>query len=386
MANDYRRVAGSMNGFGMRNAQMYRWLWIWLMTVSILSVIGLLFIYSSSSAFALERCGSAHFFMKKQLYGLGLGVVCAFAIGWIPLNRIFRWVPLLFIGMLLANCILWLIPSWAVAMHGSARWLSLGICAVQPSEFLKVATVLMLVRIMAAPAFSGASMFQALVPVGSVLVLSAFVLLLQPDFGQALLICAAGMLLFVLSHIQLRPLAYLVVPGVLSALCLVLMAPYRLRRVMTFLNPWSDPNGAGFQVIQSLIAIGSGHVWGRGISASHQKFFYLPMQHTDFIFAIIAEETGLVGCSLLIGLFALLLLSGLMLAWHAQSRVGALLISGIMVVISLQALMNLAVATSLAPTKGIGLPFVSYGLSSLIAHACMVGLVMSAVRSDSVVL
>ena len=156
-----------------------------------------------------------------------------------------------------------------------------------------------------------------------------------------------------------------------------------MHRILTFLNPWADPQGAGFQVIQSLIAIGSGGLWGVGITHSKQKFFYLPMQHTDFIFSIIAEETGFIGASLLVLLFAALVFIGLRIARNLSSSFSLFACTGYVVLIGFQAFVNLAVATGVAPTKGIGLPFVSYGNTALIANMMMTGIIMNCVSSDT---
>jgi cell division protein FtsW len=167
-----------------------------------------------------------------------------------------------------------------------------------------------------------------------------------------------------------------------AALALVVFKPYRLKRILTFLDPWSDPQGAGFQIIQSLIAIGSGGFWGLGISQSKQKFFYLPMQHTDFIFAIIAEETGLFGSSILLILYILFLYFGIRIFRQLTDNFSALATFGFIILITLQTVINLAVATGLAPTKGIGMPFVSYGNTALICNMAMLGLILNMIHSQ----
>jgi cell division protein FtsW len=159
---------------------------------------------------------------------------------------------------------------------------------------------------------------------------------------------------------------------------LIFMQPYRLKRILTYLNPWEDPKGSGFQIIQSLIAIGSGGIWGTGVGQSKQKFFYLPMQHTDFIFAIIAEETGFIGSSLLIVLYMLFAYFGFKISWHLKDRFAMFLVQGIIIIISIQTLINLMVTIGLAPTKGIGLPFISYGNTALACQMLMVGLIINA--------
>jgi len=169
------------------------------------------------------------------------------------------------------------------------------------------------------------------------------------------------------------------IPAVVS---LVYLKPYRLKRILTFLNPWEDPKGAGFQIIQSLIAIGSGSLWGVGISHSKQKFFYLPMQHTDFIFSIVAEEAGFLGSLCIIALFVSFAYFGMRLSWQLRDPFYQFTVLGFVILITLQAIINLAVTTGLVPTKGIGLPFVSYGNTSLVCSLCMVGLIINIVHSS----
>src|SRR5690606_20698098 len=169
-----------------------------------------------------------------------------------------------------------------------------------------------------------------------------------------------------------------------SAFILILLRPYRLQRILTFLDPWQDPKGAGFQIIQSLIAIGSGNWLGTGIAHSRQKFFYLPMQHTDFIFSIIAEETGLVGSLFLIVLFIFFLYFGMRIAHQLNDNFNALCIIGFILLISLQAIMNMAVTTGLAPTKGVGLPFISYGNTSLVCYLFMIGVIINMVHNNRI--
>ena len=191
-------------------------------------------------------------------------------------------------------------------------------------------------------------------------------------------------LLFFCAHAQIKHIILTLLSLAVSAGFLILFRPYRLQRVLTFLDPWQDPRGAGFQIIQSLIAIGSGNWVGIGIAHSRQKFFYLPMQHTDFIFSIIAEETGLIGCLFLITLFVLLLYFGIRIAHQLADTFSTLVILGFMIVIHLQTIMNMAVATGLAPTKGVGMPFISYGNTSLVCYLFMIGVIITMINESKI--
>jgi cell division protein FtsW len=211
--------------------------------------------------------------------------------------------------------------------------------------------------------------------------MTSIVLLLQPDFGMTVTLCLTGIFMAFIAGLNLKHLGITLSGLIPIALILVYIKPYRFKRIMTFLNPWSDPQGAGFQIIQSFIAIGSGKFWGIGIGQSKQKFFYLPMQHTDFIFSIIAEEIGFAGSLFIITLFALMLYAGLRLALTQEDLFARYTICGFVILLSLQASINIAVATGLVPTKGLGLPFISYGNSALVATLAMLGVVIKLIKA-----
>ncbi len=356
---------------------------IFLGTVTALVIIGLLFIYSASSVAALELHGSPHYFLKKQLLGLLVGLVAFWFARTLPLSFIKSISPLLFFSSLMLTA-LTLMPSLGSRIHGSSRWLQLGSFSFQPSELLKVAFVLYLARFLDTHQYKAPSLrryISFLMIVG----MASLVLLKQPDFGMTVTICATAFMMLFIVHANLTHLIITMLAAIPAGAALIYFKPYRWQRILTFLNPWDDPQGAGFQIIQSLIAIGSGSWLGIGVSHSKQKFFYLPMQHTDFIFSIIAEETGFVGATLLILLYGLLLYFGMRIAWQLNDLFSTLLVLGFVMLISLQAVINIAVACGLVPTKGIGLPFVSYGNSALVASLIMVGLICNCVRSKKYV-
>ena len=226
------------------------------------------------------------------------------------------------------------------------------------------------------------SLAQGYLPLLGVLGMTALLLLKQPDFGQAVTLSATSFMLFYVAQCKGKHLL-LTFSSILPVIgFLIYSKPYRVARVLSFLNPWNDPQGAGFQIIQSLIAIGSGNVTGVGIAQSKQKFFYLPMQHTDFIFSIIAEETGFVGGCILIALFLLFLYTGLRIASTLRDPFSYFTTIGFVLLTSLQALINLFVATGLMPTKGLGLPFISYGNSALLCNLVMLGLIINFVYNN----
>lgn len=351
-----------------------------LMLVALLICLGFVFVYSSSSVYALDRFGSPHYFVIKQLVGLGVGIAGLIFFRLIPLNWIKRTAPALFIGSLFLTG-LTLIPGLGITIHGSSRWISIRGFMFQPSELLKITLILYLSYILAKKHYALSSFRYGYFPFLCILAPAAAVLLKQPDFGQMVTTCLMAFFLFFVARINIKHLAATVIPLIPVIALLIYLKPYRFQRILVFLNPWKDPQGSGFQIIQSLIAIGSGGLWGVGIAHSKQKFFYLPMQHTDFIFSIIAEETGFIGSCIVIFLFLLFLYYGLKLAQQVNDPFGSYVVLGFVLLISIQAVVNLSVATSLLPTKGIGLPFISYGRSALICNLWILGVIINCVQA-----
>ncbi|MGE0206302.1 MAG: putative lipid II flippase FtsW [Candidatus Babeliales bacterium] len=354
---------------------------IFLSSIAALIVIGLLFIYSSSSVFAFERLGSSFYFVKKQLIGLSLGLIGLLLFRIVPLELIKNASPYLFLSSLVAT-MLTFVPGLSLRIHGSNRWLSLPGLSFQPSELLRIFLIIYLAYFLSKKEGKLGSFFSGFFPFLIIVGAPCLILLAQPDFGMAVTIASTSFMLFFVIHFSSYLFFGTLGIAIPVILLLIFKYPYRLKRIAIFLNPWNDPQGAGFQIIQSLIAIGSGSFWGTGVSHSKQKFFYLPMQHTDFIFSIIAEETGFIGATLLIALYVVFLYVGMRIAWQLKDLFSVLVVLGFVILTSLQAVINLAVTTGLAPTKGIGLPFVSYGNSALICGLCMVGLVMNCVADN----
>lgn len=352
-----------------------------LTVVAILVIIGILFVYSASSVYALESFGAANYFLKKQLVSIGLGLILLLSAAQLSLDTLKRWTPLAFLGAFLLT-VLTLVPKLALRIHGSSRWLALGGLGIQPSEFLKWSLLLYVAQLLARHWYAKGALMRTIVPIGIITSLSALVLLKQPDFGLTVTLCATIVVFLFIAQFNLKYLVGGLILAIPALAYLILTKAYRLQRILTFLNPWRDPRGAGFQVIQSLIAIGSGGAFGVGIANSKQKFFYLPMQHTDFIFAIIAEETGFFGALLLIALYVLFAYLGIKLALQLQDHYASFAVLGFTIFNTLQAVINLCVATGLLPTKGIGLPFVSYGGSALMANGLMLGVLISCVRDQ----
>lgn len=355
---------------------------MFLISISTLIIIGLIFIYSSSSIYALEKSGSAHYYVKKQLFGLILGLFALLVARLTPLDIVKHLSPLLFIGSLSLTACTFL-PYIGERIHGSSRWINFFGFGFQPSELVKVSFILYLAYFLTKRMHRSSSFIHNYLPFLCILGITSAILLKQPDFGLTVTLTLTACAMLFVAEFQTRHLVYTLLALIPVIIGLIIWKPYRVQRILTFLNPWSDPQGAGFQIIQSLIAIGSGRISGVGISHSKQKFFYLPMQHTDFIFSIIAEETGFIGSCFLILLLSIMLYFGYRIAWQLHDPFCTFATFGFVTLISLQSIINLTVATGLAPTKGIGLPFVSYGNTALICHLIMIGLIMNMVNENS---
>lgn len=354
---------------------------ILLFIAAILITIGLLFIYSSSSVYAIEKFGQSYYFVKKQLIAVALGFIALAIARMFPLELIKKLSPICFFGTLGLTAMT-MIPQFSQRIHGSSRWLNLAGFSFQPSELFKISLVIYLAYLLSKNQKKHSSFVHTYVPLLIIMGAMCGILLKQPDFGLTVTLCVTAFAMLFVTQLQTKHILIILSGIVPAAIALVLLKPYRLKRILTFLDPWADPQGAGFQIIQSLIAIGSGNFAGLGISHSKQKFFYLPMQHTDFIFSIIAEETGFIGSAMLITLYGLLLYFGMRLAWQLTDRFSMLATFGFITLISLQTVINLAVATGLAPTKGIGLPFVSYGNTALVCSMATLGLIMNMVHAN----
>ena len=357
-------------------------LMIFLMTALILITIGLLFIYSSSSIFALEKHSSSSFFVKKHLLGIVIGVCAGSVIQLIPLRGFYRLAPWGFVGSL-ALTTLTLVPHCATTMHGASRWLQIPGLLFQPSELLKITALLYVAFFIARHNNKQRSFIYHYLPLLMLVGYMVLILLKQPDFGLTVTLISTIFCILFIADIHTKKLFGLLTLALPAALYLIYTKPYRLQRILTFLNPWADPQGAGFQIIQSLIAVGSGSLWGVGIAHSKQKFFYLPMQHTDFIFSIIAEEVGFAGSLLLLTLYMLFLYFGIRIALQLTDSLSRFTVLGYTLFIGLQTVIHIAVATGLAPTKGVGLPFISYGNSALITNLVMIGIICNMVQNNT---
>jgi len=344
-------------------------------------MLGIIFVYSSSSFFALETLNQPLYFVKKQLFGLFISIIAFFLARYISLPFLKSISFFVLLSLTIATA-LPLLSMLSHKMNGSNRWLNLHGFVFQPSEILKVALVIYLASLLSRRKIMDHNTWATAAPLSVILGVIGIILLKQPDFGCLATLFATTLIMLFIANLPLRYFIGTIATALPAGFLMIYLQPYRWQRILTYLDPWQDPQGSGFQIIQSLIAIGSGGLFGTGIAQSQQKFFYLPMQHTDFIFAIMAEEIGFIGSLFFIILCIAFVWFGFRISWNLKNSYSAFLVQGITTIISLQFVINLFVSTGLAPTKGIGLPFISYGNTALVCNLFMIGLVTNAVQDN----
>lgn len=350
-----------------------RWLrWLTLVWLG----VGLLVLFSASYPVALnERGNGLHYFMIQLLW-VGLGL---WGFNWIvqtPLDRLLK-VSGTLVLILFALIGLTLIPSMGVTVNGATRWLSLGPFLLQPSELMKPCLALQGARLFGRWHQLSWSTRLSWLGIFTIILIA---ILIQPNLSTAAVI---GLTLWLIALASGIPFAYLALTaggGIGAALLSITFNSYQRDRIVSFINPWADPSADGYQLIQSLLAIGSGELWGQGFGLSQQKLLYLPIQYTDFIFAVYAEEFGFVGAMVLLGLLAAYSTLALMVALRATQPLHRLVTLGAMVLLVGQALLNIGVATGTLPTTGLPFPMISYGGSSMLASLATAGLLVRAAR------
>ncbi|PAD70067.1 stage V sporulation protein E [Bacillus sp. 7586-K] len=345
----------------------------------LLLTIGLIMVYSASAVWATYKFDDSFFFAKRQLLFAGVGVIAMFF-----LMNVDYWTWRTWAKMLIIVCffllIAVLIPGVGMERNGSRSWIGVGAFSIQPSEFMKLAMIAFLAKFLSENQKKITSFKKGLVP-SLGLVFTAFgIIMLQPDLGTGTVMVGTCIVMIFVSGARVSHFVWLGLIGVAGFIGLVLSAPYRIKRITSFLDPWEDPLGSGFQIIQSLYAIGPGGLFGLGLGQSRQKFFYLPEPQTDFIFAILAEELGFIGGSFVLLLFGLLLWRGVRIALGAPDLYGSFLAIGIITMVAIQVMINVGVVTGLMPVTGITLPFLSYGGSSLTLMLMAIGVLLNVSR------
>ena len=346
------------------------------LVTAILLAIGTVMIYSSSSAFAYELYGSSAYFLKRHLLFMLVGLIAAVALMSFDYGKLKNFTkPFLLFSILLLIAVF--IPGIGRAAGGARRWISLGPISFQPSEIAKMALVFYAADVLARKQSEIKDFLYGLLPLMMALGACMVLILLEPDLGTAIALACLIIIMAFIAGVDIKQLLSMTIPGLIAIIGLIAMKPYRIKRIMAFWNPWNDPRGSGFQIIQSMIAMGTGGLFGVGLAHSKQKLFYLPEAHTDFIFSIIGEELGLVGTLGTVLLFAIFIWLGFRIAYSARDLFGQFLAFGLVTMLALQVIINIAAVTGSIPTKGMPLPFISSGGTSLVYSLASVGLLLN---------
>jgi cell division protein FtsW len=375
-----RRSAARQAEAGVRRSS--RLIVALLIPVALLVIVGLGAILSASSVLALRETGDSLYYFKRQLIWLGVGVVALAAASAVPIRW---WRRLAFPFFTCTVFLLVMVLAMGVRSYGATRWLLIGPVSVQPSEMAKLATVLFLATLVSRKEDSMHRLRDFLWPVALSVGVVGALTMLEPDLGTTLLIAAGAFAVLVASA---APPMYVfggAFLGGAAALAAAATSPYRWQRVTTFLDVGSDPLGSGYQAVQSLVALGTGGLFGVGLGASRARWSFLPNAHNDFIFSIVGEETGLAGSLAVVMLFVVLTVAGVVVAYRSTDRFGRLVAVGITAWLVAQALVNIGGVTGILPITGVPLPFVSFGGSALVTEMIAVGILISVVRQPPVV-
>lgn len=352
---------------------------IMLIATLALLAIGVVMVYSASAVLSYHDFGDWYYYLKRQLLFAVLGLIAMTAIMNVDYQVWRRFAKLALIAGF-SLLVLVLIPGVGVIRGGARSWLGISSFGIQPSEFMKICMIMFLSKMLSDEKSRITDFTKGLLPPLGVMGLAFGLIMLQPDLGTGAVLVGASLLIIYASGARMSHLAGLGMIGAAGFVGLIIAAPYRLKRITAFLDPWSDPLGAGYQAIQSLYAIGPGGLVGLGLGASRQKYSYLPEPQTDFIFSIISEELGFIGAGLVLALFTILIWRGMRTAITAPDTFGSLLAAGITGMIAVQVIINIGVVIGMFPVTGITLPLISYGGSSLSLMLVSIGILLNISR------
>lgn len=346
-------------------------------TVIIMTVFGLIMIFSASSPSAFTKYGNSFYFVGKQMIwailGIGVMIFCAN----IDYRIYKKWaVPIFFINIILLLIVL--VAGWE--SNGAKRWINLGFCTIQPSEFTKIAVVICLAAYFESLRNIKQTFKNVYLPLAVIVGLPCVFIIFQPHFSAVVIIGLTAFMMMVIFGIKLKFYVPAFLAGIPAAAGLIIFAPYRLQRITAFLDPFADVQGNGWQIVQSLYAIGSGGFFGLGLTRSRQKYMYIPEPQNDFIFSIICEELGLVGAVFVMFLFAVLLWRCVIIAINCKNDFGTMLAFGLGILTLVQVVLNIGVATSVIPPTGVPLPFFSAGGSSFVFQMASMGILLNISR------
>ncbi len=359
---------------------MKRSLLIFLSAI-ILGFIGLVMVYSSSSVWSLYKFNDAFYYVKHQGIFYLAGLISILILKNVDYNYYKKYAnKILFACLILL--VLVLIPGIGQIRNGSRSWFGIGSFGMQPSEIAKIALIIFTAKYLANNEKDVRFFKKGILPILIVIGLFFGLIMLEPDFGTAMVIIMTLVSMLFISNIKISFFGYTGLLGLLGIASLIIIAPYRMQRIVSFINPWVDPLGSGFQIIQSLYAIGPGGLFGLGFGNSIQKHFYLPEPQTDFIFAIISEEFGIMGIIILSILFLILFVNTLKISINTNDLFAKYLSFGLIMGIILQAILNISVVIGLVPVTGVTLPFISYGGSSLLVSMASIGIILNIAKNN----
>ena len=336
-------------------------------------------IYSASSIWAEYKFNDSFRYIKQQALFIGVGLILVKVVMNIDYNKYYEKANII-LGVCFLLLILVLIPGIGTIRNGSRSWFGIGPFGVQPSEFAKLGLIIFTSKYLSNSNKFLKSYKKGVFPILGVMLLFFGLIMLQPDLGTGLVLATTIVSLLFIAGVNMKFFFGVGIIGIIGIIILIIIAPYRMDRITAFVDPWKDPLGTGFQIIQSLYAIGPGGLLGRGYLKSIQKQFYLPEPQTDFIFSIITEEFGIVGAFIVVGLFTIILIRGIKISLDAKDEFSKYLAFGMTFQIIFQAIMNLMVVVGLIPVTGVTLPFISYGGSSLLITLVSVGILLNISR------
>jgi cell division protein FtsW len=348
--------------------------WLFAATIG-LALFGVVMVYSASAVLAVSEHHGSFYYVIKQAIWTGIGLTAMLIAMQFDYNRLRD--PRIVYGLLLLTGLMLLAVFAFSPVNGARRWIKFSVFSIQPSEISKLALAIFLAYYLERHAGDERDFWRTFIPCGAVTAVLAGLIVIEPDFGTSMMLAVTFVVVIYTAGARVLHLAMAAAPALVLAAGLLIFVPWRMARLVTFLDPWADPQKSGFQVVQSLIAVGSGGSNGLGFAQGKQKMLFLPFAHSDFIFAVIGEELGLLGTMAVLLIFALFLWRGIRTSLLAPDRFGKLLSLGIVTAIVAQALFNMSVVLSLVPTKGIPLPFISYGGSSLVPTLAAVGVLLN---------
>jgi len=367
-------------GFKINGKRKYRVDFVLLFAVLLLVSFGILMVYSASYYSAELTYGDRGFFMKKQLFGAIIGLVGMIVMYFINYEKLKKISLALFIVSVVLLGLVF-IPHIGVKVYGARRWINLGVTTIQPSEIAKFAFVLFASTSLAKMQRKVKS-FKGILPTILAGGLICLLIIMEPNMSITICVGVTMIAMLFVGGASFKHFLFLAIPIILIIPLLIILEPYRLRRLVAFLDPFASASGEGFQLVQSLYALGNGGLFGVGLFNSRQKYLFLPFAESDFIFSIIAEEFGFVGCILLMLVYLVIIIRGIVIATKASTRFGCYLATGITTIIAVQVIVNIAVVSGSIPPTGLPLPFISAGSTSLVVFMAAIGVLLNVDRQS----